>query len=96
LRKGKRQAAPFSKGPPKPEPKSPGRKAAACEPCCGTLIEDDVVEQFQTDIPRKPIFRKFRIHRGHCAGCGSKAQGRHPLQTSDAIGAAASQIGPEA
>src|SRR5256885_3038598 len=25
-RAGKRQAAPFSKGPPKPEPKKPGRK----------------------------------------------------------------------
>src|SRR5258708_39044418 len=27
LRAGKRQAAPFRKGPPKPDPKSPGRKA---------------------------------------------------------------------
>jgi transposase len=120
-RAGKRQAAPFSKGPPKPEPKPNGRKAGAehgrhahraipehvdetheaplppaCAKCCGPLIEDDVVEQFQTDIPRQPILRKFRIHRGHCAGCGHTTQGRHPLQTSDAIGAAASQMGPEA
>src|SRR5229473_1631940 len=27
VRAGKRQAAPFRKGPPKPEPKTPGRKA---------------------------------------------------------------------
>ena len=26
LRAGKRQAAPFRKGPPKPDPKTPGRK----------------------------------------------------------------------
>ena len=27
LRAGKRQAAPFRKGPPKPDPKTPGRKS---------------------------------------------------------------------
>jgi transposase len=67
-----------------------------CPHCHGPLVEDDVVEQFQTDIPRQPVIRKFRIHRGHCTECGKRAQGRHPMQTSDAIGAAASQIGPEA
>jgi transposase len=55
-----------------------------------------VAEQFQTEIPRRPIVRKFRIHIGHCAGCGRRVQGRHELQTSDALGAAASQVGPEA
>jgi transposase len=122
-RAGKRQAAPFRKGPPKPDPKTPGRKPgeahgkhghrptptpdqirechevplpAACPHCQNVLVEDDVVEQFQTDIPLKPVIRKFRIHRGHCPGCGKTTQGRHPLQTSDAIGAAASQIGPAA
>src|SRR6187549_3357640 len=29
LRAGKRQAAPFRKGPPKPNPKTPGRKSGA-------------------------------------------------------------------
>lgn len=33
---------------------------------------------------------------GHCVNCGARVQGRHPRQTSDALGAAASQIGPEA
>lgn len=67
-----------------------------CPHCRGPLVEDDVVEQFQTDIPRKPVIRKFRIHRGHCSCCGHRTQGRHELQTSNALGAAASQIGPDA
>jgi transposase len=123
LRAGKRQAAPFRKGPPKPDPKTPGRKAGdahgrhghrpppppehmaecheanlpdACPHCQGRLVETGTAEQFQTEIPRTPLIRKFRVHIGHCEACGKKAQGRHPLQTSDALGAAASQIGPDA
>lgn len=122
-RAGKRQAAPFRKGPPKPDPKTPGRKAGEqhgphghrpppppdsiherheahlpddCPHCHGALVETDIVEQFQTDIPRRPIIRQFRIHVGRCSGCGKRTQGRHALQTSDAIGAAAAQIGPDA
>lgn len=121
-RAGKRQAAPFRKGPPAPDPRTPGRKAGEdhgkhghrppptdevaecheaklpddCPHCHGALVEDHVVEQFQADIPRRPVIRKFRIHVGHCENCGQRTQGRHPLQTSDAIGAAASQIGPDA
>jgi transposase len=123
LRAGKRQAAPFRKGPPKPDPKPPGRKSGdahgthghrpppppeqiaecheahlpdACRHCRGRLIETGTADQFQTEIPRQPLIRKFRVHVGHCAACGRRAQGRHPLQTSDALGAAASQIGPDA
>lgn len=68
----------------------------ACPHCQGDLIETDVVDQFQTEIPRKPLIRRFRVHVGCCHGCGRRVQGRHPLQTSDALGAAASQIGPDA
>lgn len=123
LRAGKRQAAPFRKGPPKPDPKPPGRKAGdahgehahrpppppgavnefydaplpdACSHCRGSLVETEVTDQFQTDIPRRPIVRHFRVHVGHCRQCGRRVQGRHELQTSDALGAAASQIGPAA
>ena len=67
-------------------------------PCCGggNLHEDKVVPQFQVEIPRQPIHRQFDIHIGHCQDCGTRLQGRHPLQTSDALGAAASQLGPDA
>ena len=122
-RAGKRQAAPFRKGPPKREPKTPGRKAGeahgqhghrpppaldqvsechdaqlpdACPHCQGQLVETEVAEQFQTEIPRRPLIRQFHVHIGACQNCGERVQGRHPLQTSDALGAAASQIGPDA
>jgi transposase len=123
VRAGKRQAAPFRKGPPKPDPKPPGRKAGeahgehahrpppppdqvsechdaplpdACPHCRGSLAETGVADQYQTDIPRRPIVRHFRVHVGHCRACGRRVQGRHALQTSDALGAAASQLGPAA
>jgi transposase len=123
-RAAKRQAAPFSKGPPKEHPKKPGRKAGSehgrhghrppppeesidetleaplpevCPDCGGDIQEDDDVdEQFQTDIPTRPIRRKIRIHKGCCKTCGRRVRGRHPLQTSAATGAASSQIGPNA
>jgi transposase len=122
-RQSKRQAAPFSKGPPKPQPKTPGRKAGdqhgthghrpppeperidethevplpdACPGCGGTLDETHVDHQYQTDIPRQPVIRQFNVHCGRCRGCGQPCRGRHPLQTSDATGAAASQLGPDA
>ena len=68
----------------------------ACPHCRGPLVETEVAEQFQTEIPRRPIYRTFRVHVGHCTTCGKRTQGRHPLQTSDALGAAASQIGADA
>lgn len=116
----KRQAAPFSKGPPKPDPKPRGRKPGndygikAHRPppekvdeiipvplpprcACGGHVEfDQTVEQFQVEIPKKPIHRRFDIDVGHCIDCGRRVQGRHPLQTSDALGAAASQLGSDA
>jgi transposase len=69
----------------------------ACPHCGGVIAEDgDIDEQFQTDIPTRPVRRKFRIHKGTCRVCGRRIRGRHPLQTSDATGAAQSQLGPNA
>ena len=122
LRASKRQAAPFSKGPPKDPPATPGRKAGedygpkahrpiprptpdeiidvplppTCPDCGGPTQEDDLAHQYQTEIPRRPILRRFDIHVGHCSRCDRRIQPRHPLQTSDALGAAASQLGPDA
>jgi hypothetical protein len=39
---------------------------------------------------------RFRVHVGCCRRCGQRVQGRHPQQTSDALGSAASQLGPRA
>jgi transposase len=122
-RAGKRQAAPFAKGPPADQPKKPGRKPGRdygtkahrqppspeqidevleaplpdrCPDCGGPLDETHIAQQFQVEIPRKPIHRQFNIHVGQCRRCRRRVQGRHPLQTSDALGAAAAQLGPDA
>jgi transposase len=68
-----------------------------CPHCGGRhLTETGVDTQYQTEIPRRPIYRQFDIHIGCCQDCGHRVQGRHDLQTSDALGAAASQLGPDA
>jgi transposase len=121
LRSLKRQAAPFSKGKPKSDPKRPGRKKGSdygsrasravpdhvdeeipvplpkkCPDCGGRVIHDNTRPQFQEDIVRQTIVRRFDVATGHCTNCGEHVQGRHPLQTSDALGAAQVQVGPEA
>ena len=71
---------------------------AACPDCGGAVVEDQVQTQYQIDVPRPiPVtVTQFNLHVGHCADCGQRLQGRHPEQTSDATGAAAVQIGPNA
>lgn len=120
LRAQRRQAAPFSKGPPKEHPRRRGRKPGpgygtsarraipeqvdeilpaplpdACV-CGGRVRYDHTAQQFQVEIPRRPLYRRFDIEVGTCRSCGRRIQGRHSLQTSDAVGAAASQLGPDA
>jgi len=68
----------------------------ACPRCGGRTREEHVARQFQLEIPRQPILRRFDVHLGVCTGCGQRMHPRHPLQTSDALGAAAVQIGPDA
>lgn len=121
-RRAKRQAAPFSKGEPKKDPKPPGRKPGPdygrpafraapppskidevheavlplnCPACGGAVLETHLASQYQVEIPRRPIYRQFNVHVGQCTRCGRRVQGRHGLQTSDALGAAGSQLGPE-
>jgi transposase len=67
-------------------------------PCsCGGRVEVEKVEsQYQHEVLRKTIWRRFDIAIGHCRTCGRRVQGQDPRQTSDALGAAAVQVGPEA
>jgi len=67
-----------------------------CPSCGGSVRETHVARQFQIEIPRRPILRRFDLHVGRCTCCGKHVQPRHELQTSDALGAAAVQIGPDA
>jgi transposase len=68
----------------------------ACPNCGGDVDETHTDTIHQEEIPRRPIRRRFAIHCGKCRRCGKACRGRHPLQTSNATGAAASQIGPDA
>jgi transposase len=70
---------------------------AACPQCQGPLRRLGTARQYQEDLPRvRPIVRAFTIEIGRCRTCGRRVQGRHPLQTSNALGAAAAQLGPQA
>ena len=121
-RAAKRQAAPFSKGAPTPQPRRAGRRRGrrhgrhghrlpplqidetidvplpdACPRCGGGLTEIRVATQIQEDLPVvRPHVRRFDVHIGDCDHCGRRVQGRHSLQTSDALGAASTQLGPHA
>lgn len=68
----------------------------ACPHCGGTGTDTATATPFQTEIPRRPLRRPVNIHVGCRDRCRRRIQGRHPLQTSDATGAAASQLGPDA
>lgn len=70
---------------------------ATCPECGGLVDDTHVTAQYQEDLPPvQPIVRRFDLHVGRCRGCGRRVQGRHPPQTSDAVGAAAVQLGPTA
>ena len=89
LRSLKRQAAPFSKGKSKTNPKRPGRKGGTdygqrafrrfpivwmkeiavrlpkkCPDCGGRVIYDTTQPQFQEDIVRRTIVRRFDVEIG--------------------------------
>jgi transposase len=71
----------------------PGR----CAECGGAIVAEEVVMQYQTDLPAPRVQRTaFRIQVGRCRRCGARVQGRHPRQSSDAVGAAQAQVGPRA
>lgn len=85
--------------PPPPDRVDEAHDASLPEVCpdCGGPVEETHVDvQFQTDLPRRPVVRRFDIRCGRCRHCGRPCRGRHPLQTSDATGACASQVGPDA
>lgn len=70
---------------------------ATCPACGDRVYETHVAAQYQEDLPRvQPLVRRFDVHVGRCRRCQRRVHGRHPLQTSDALGAAAVQLGPHA
>lgn len=68
-----------------------------CTDCGGLILGQpiDWHDQYQVDLPPpKPSVTRFRIPAVACPRCGRRVQGRHPDQTSDAVEAAAVQLGP--
>ena len=69
--------------------------AAACPDCGGAVASSHVASQYQEELPKvEPLVRHFQVEVGYCTQCRRRVQGRHPLQTSDALGAAGVQLGP--
>jgi transposase len=72
-------------------------KQSCCLKCGGTLSPSHIQQQYQIDLPPvQPVVTQFNIEVAYCTGCGQRAQGRHPQQTSAALGPAAVQLGPRA
>jgi transposase len=70
---------------------------AECPGCRAPLggAPSIVHDQYQIDLPEpKPVITRFRVPVARCPACRRRIQGRHPEQTSDALGAAAVQYGP--
>ena len=68
---------------------------ASCPDCGGAVTVAGIEPQYQEDLPAvRPVVRRFDVEIGHCSQCQQRVQGRHALQTSDALGAAGAQLGP--
>ena len=67
---------------------------ATCPDCGGAVTVTGAASQYEEDLPPvRPLVRRFDIEVGHCSQCRRRIQGRHALQTSDALGAASAQLG---
>jgi transposase len=75
----------------------PAPLPVGCPHCHGPVRRVRIATQYQEELPvQRPLVRRFDVHVGQCTRCRRRVQGRHPLQTSDALGAAAVQLGPQA
>src|SRR5258708_7488529 len=70
----------------------------ACPDCRGELEEsEEGWEQYQEELPEiRSLAIRVSGKWARCRSCGRRVRGRHPRQTSEATGAAASQVGPRA
>src|ERR1700676_3437232 len=67
-----------------------------CPHCGGGVERESSETQYQEEIVRRAVVRRFDIAVGRCRDCQRRIQGRHRLQTSDAVGVGNVQLGPEA
>jgi transposase len=101
-RPGRKAGAAYGRKAHRPRPRQIDHRheaplPAQCPACGGSVRRHRVVSQYQEDLPvQRPVVHEFRVAIGACRHCQRRVQGRHPLQTSDALGAAAVQLGPQA
>ena len=97
---GRRAGARYGRQGCRPRPRQVDEAFAApvptaCPDCGGAVDVTRVASQYQEELPEvRPLVRRFDIEVGHCSQCRRRVQGRHALQTSDALGAAGVQLGP--
>lgn len=101
-RPGRRTGAAYGRRARRPQPRRVDETYTAsllpmCPACGGAIHLTHIARQYQEDLPMvRPVVRRFDVQVGCCAACGRRVQGRHPLQTSDALGAANVHLGPGA
>lgn len=100
-RPGRRPGAEYGQKAHRRPPEEVGEELVAptaerCE-CGGEICHERTVFQYQEELPEpRPYRRRYAVHVGRCRCCGRRHQGRHPFQTSDALGAAGAMLGPRA
>lgn len=101
-RPGRRAGAAYGRCARRPRPRRVDETYTAslpptCPDCGGAVHLTRVAPQYQEDLPVvRPVVRRFDVQVGRCIQCGRRVQGRHRLQTSDALGAANVHLGPGA
>src|SRR6266508_3008203 len=102
-RAGRKAGAAYGRHGRRPVPGRVDRVVAvglpdACPWCGGELRLERVACQYQEDLPppAQTEICCYAVQVGRCRSCRRRIQPRHPEQTSDALGAAAVQLGPRA
>lgn len=87
---------PAKRTPPEPDEKLAAGHPRQCPCCQSTMDTVGSYTQTQEDIETVKRTRLFEVTVGVCGSCGERVEGRHPLQTSTARGAARTHLGPRA
>jgi len=99
-RPGRKPAERYGKHACRPVPESVDETIGVdspvrCEVCSGLVRLAGEERQYQIDLPEiRPRTTEFVLQVCECTQCGHRMRGRHPRQTSQAVGAAGVQVGP--
>ena len=82
--------------PRRPDEECDAPLPAGCPHCGSDLVTDRWSYQHQDELVTAIVRRRYRVALGHCPDCDAPVRGRHPDQTSNALGAAGTMLGPKA